>query len=140
MSSEHDVGFQEKSLWITLFANVLVYAYYFWRVLAIGRDPARVGVLFGQTVIALIVIMAAGHIVLAVRQKPERKDERDRTIAMRASRNAFYVLSTGAWAALGVAAMSFEPFWIAHAILGAIVLAEVTRTGSQLVYYRRGVA
>jgi hypothetical protein len=141
MSNEQDIGlsFQEKSIWMTLVANVAVYAFYFWRVLAIGEgDPARVGALFGEVVVLLIVVMVAGHVVLAIAHRPERKDERDRRVATLAARNAYYVLASGGFCALGVAALSVGTFWYAQALLLALVLAEITKSASQLVYYRRG--
>jgi uncharacterized membrane protein len=141
MSNETDIGlsFQEKSIWLTLAANAAVYAFYFWRALAIGDgDPARVGALFGEVVVLLIAIMAVGHAVLAIRHRPERKDERDQRVATKAARNAYYVLASGGFCALGVAALSVGTFWYAHALLAALVLAEITKGASQLVYYRRG--
>lgn len=143
MSSKEDtpgLAFQEKSLWISTVANVVIYAVYFARALAIGdSDPARVGALFGQAVILLVVVMVAGNVILAVHRRPERADERDRRIAVLAARNAYYVLATGAWLALCVTALSLGAFWAAHAVLFALVVAEVTKSASQLVYYRRGV-
>lgn len=143
MSSKEDTpgsSFQEKSLWVSTVANLAIYAVYFARAIAIGdRDPARVGALFGEAVVLLVVVMVVSHAVLAIHRRPERRDERDRRIAVLAARNAYYVLATGAWAALCVIAMSLGAFWAAHAVLLALVVAEVTKGVSQLVYYRRGV-
>jgi uncharacterized membrane protein len=137
------LSFQEKSLWLTLAANILVYAYYFWRVLAIGDDdPARLGALFGAIVVLLVVLLVAGHVALAIHARPARadqKDERDRRIALHGTRIGYYVLTTGVGATLGVASMSLGTFWTAHAALLSLVLAEISKCAAQLVYYRRGV-
>ena len=149
MSSYHDVmshkldieesglSFREKSLWITFVATLVVYAYYFWRVLSIGDEPARVAALFLQVVFALVVVIVAGNIAISVRHRPESSDERDQAYALRAARIGYYVLATGAFCALAVAAAG-KTFWTAHAILAALVLAELVKDGSQLFYYRRG--
>jgi hypothetical protein len=140
VDDEPGASFHEKSLWITLGAIVLVYAFYFWRALAIGdSDPGRVGALFGEVVVVLIAIMSVSHAVLAIRHRPEPTDERDRRVATLAARNAYYVLTSSGFCALGVAALSVGTFWYAHALLLALVLGEITKTASQLVYYRRGV-
>src|SRR5262245_44983150 len=142
VTSDEPVGlsFQEKSLWVTLVSTLVVYAYYFWRALSIGDgDSGRVGALFVTVVIALIVVQVAAHVAIAVHARPEGKDERDRRVELLGVRNSYYVLVAGAWFALGVASMSLGTFWFAHAMLLALVVAEVVKAGSQLVYYRRGV-
>lgn len=138
MADAPGLSFREKSLWLTLASIVVIYAYYFVRVLQLGASPV-VGVLFAKTVIAMIVVMSVSHAVLAIRQQPERADERDREIAKKATQIAYYVLMTGVWCALGVAAMAAGTFWFAHAVLLAVVLGEITGYAAQLVFYRRGV-
>ena len=131
--------FREKTLWSSLVSTVVLYAYYFWRVLQIGDgDPGRVGGLFLQIVLVMIVLQIAITAAMAIHRRPEKPDERDRRISMLATRYAYYVLMTGVWGALTVGAMSFGTFWVAHAALLAIVLAEITRCAGQLVHYRRG--
>jgi hypothetical protein len=147
MSSKLDIGeepaglsFQEKSLWVTMITTAVVYAYYFVRVLQIGNgEPARLGALFALTVIVMIVVQIAAHVVLAVRRKPEPTDERDRIIALVATRNSYYVLTVGIWCALGVGALSLGAFWLANATLLAFVIAELVGCGTQLVHYHRGL-
>ncbi len=133
--------FREKSLWVTLVSTVVVYTYYFWRVIQIGDgDPGHLGRLFLGVAIVMIVTQAVIHAALAIHRRPEARDERDRSIALVSTRNSYYVLTTGVWAALTVCAMSVATFWIAHVALLAIVVAEITRCATQLVYYRRGLA
>lgn len=131
--------FREKSLWATLVSTIAIYVHYFWRVVQIGDgDPVRLGVLFAGTVAVMIAVQVVVHAALAIHRRPERLDERDHRIALRATRIAYYVMMTGVWGALGVAAMSLGTFWLAHTALLAIVLGEVTRSGVQIFYYRRG--
>jgi hypothetical protein len=136
IADEPGMTFREKSLWTTLVSIVVLYAYYFWQVLR-DSDPVRIGALFLQIVIAMIAVQIVVTAALAIHRRPEKPDERDRQIAMRATRYAYYVLMTGVWGALGAGAMSLGTFWVAHAALLAIVLAEVTRCAAQLVHYRR---
>ena len=132
--------FREKSLWVVVLSTVVVYAFYFWRAVAIGSaDPGRVGGLFLEAAILLVALQVAGQIAIAVGTRPQPDDERDRLIAMAATRNAYRVLVVGAWGVIGVAVLSLGTFWSVHAMLLAIVLAELTRWGSQLFYYRHGV-
>ena len=132
--------FHEKSLWISLLATIVLFSYYFWRAFSIGSAGAgHVGVLFVEVVILAIVIQIVCHIAVAIYKRPERTDERDRRIALAATRNSYYVLAVGAWCVLGVAVMSFGTYWIANALLLALVVADLSRLGSELAYYRRGV-
>ena len=131
--------FREKSLWVQVVSTIVLYAYYFWRAVSIGDgDPGQAGALFGGVVVVMIVVQIIVHTVLARHRRPEDADERDRRVAIRGARNAYYVLMAGVWGALGLIAMTAKPFWVAHAALLAIVIAELVRCASQLVYYRRG--
>lgn len=148
MSNKPDIGepsigmtFREKSLWVTLVSTVVIYVYYFWRAIQLGdTDPGHLGELFLRVVISMIVIQTVIQAALAIHRRPEARDERDRLIALVSTRNSYYVLTTGVWVALTVCAMSVATVWIAHAALLAIVVAEVTRCTTQLIYYRRGLA
>ena len=147
MSNKFDIAqestplsFREKSLWVQLVSILVIYTYYFWRVIQIGDgDPGRIAGLFVGVVITMIASQIAIIVVIAIHHRPEPLDERDRRIALASTRNAYYVLMTGVWCALTVCAMSIGTFWVAHAGLLAVVLAELTRCTTQLVHYRRGI-
>jgi hypothetical protein len=139
IADEPGMTFREKSLWTTLVSLAVLYAYYFWQVLRIGDgDPARLGGLFLQVVIAMIAVQIVVTAALAIHRRPEKADERDRQIAMRSTRYAYYVLMSGVWGAIGIGAMSAGTFWVVHAALFSIVVAEITRCAAHLVRYRRG--
>src|SRR5262245_23152974 len=136
----NSLTYREKSLWVTVVSTLAIYAFYFWRVLEIGDgDPGRVAGVFVATVIAMIAANIVVHAALAIHRRPEGVDERDRQVALRGTRISYYVLMSGVWGALGVATLSLGTFWVAHAALLAIVIAELVRCGSQLIYYRRGI-
>ena len=50
----------------------------------------------------------------------------------------YYVVSAGAAAALGLAVVEAEPFWISNVIFLAFVLAAVVTSAVKIVAYRRG--
>lgn len=143
MSSKPDTAeltFREKSLWIQLLSTAVIYAVYFVVAVRMGEGDPRVGVLFAGTVIAMAVVNGVVHAALAIWKRPEREDERDRRIALRATRYSYFVLMVGVWCALTACAVASGTFWIAHVGLAAIVVAELVRFASQLVFYRRGIA
>ncbi|MFT3699987.1 MAG: hypothetical protein QM831_42980 [Kofleriaceae bacterium] len=143
MSNKPDtpgLTFQEKSLWVQLVSTVVIYAVYFVLAVRMGEGDPRVGVLFVGTVIAMAVVNAVVHAVLAVMKRPEKADERDRQISLRATKYSYAVLTVGVWCALTVCAMTLGTFWIAHVGLAAFILAEIVRFASQLVFYKRGFA
>ena len=80
------------------------------------------------------------HAALAVLNPKEagQHDERDRLIALRGERVGGYVLAVGVFAGLVLAMAEAGSFWIAHALLLAWVLAELTDGAVQIVLYRRG--
>lgn len=84
--------FAEKSVWIQLLSLLVVLGLYF----VIAANMMLSGVnhiaafvpLFVVAVILLVVVQVAGHVVAAIANKPEGRDERDRLIEWRAESNA----------------------------------------------------
>src|SRR5687768_15407873 len=77
-------SFEEKSVWIQLVAMVLALGAYFvvaGRMLSAGvmALPPYVP-LFIVTVVLMVILLVAGHVVAAVASRPEGRDERDRLI------------------------------------------------------------
>lgn len=66
------------------------------------------------------------------------EDERDRLIALRGERVGGYVLALGVFGGLVLAMAELPPFYIAHALLLAWVLAELVEGATRIVLYRRG--
>lgn len=136
--------FREKRALVTLVAVWIVIAGYIFGVLrAMPASIARVLPQMIGAVILLIAILIASHIVLLLRARDRAEaqqspDERDRLIGMASSRNAGWVGIVGLWLMLMMAVMSLPHVVMAQAALGAFVLAETVRYGSELLYYRRG--
>ena len=81
------------------------------------------------------------HVAIAIRSPRDArtpKDERERLIDLKATRVAFPVLLVGTFAAIGTLHLPASRWIMAHVMLLAIVVAELTRFGAQIVYHRRG--
>lgn len=135
---------QEKSTLTMTAILVLVFGWYFTLVLGpIASSPAREVAYTGlmvAVVVLLVILAAVSHAVLAIAFRPQANanDERDRLITLRSGEIAGYILAVGVCAGIGLAMMQSDTFWIAQALIGALVLAEVTEGVIKLVLYRRG--
>jgi hypothetical protein len=148
-----EMSYQEKSIAGSLIAMLVVYGYYFAAVLRNAGQAEFAGSMLGRlilAVIAIIVIEIVYHIVLSVASKPE-KDERDVMIELKAYRNAYFAYGTGAFVVIAcvVAAglmrdtaptrLIVTPFLVVNLVLLFMVLAEIVKFVTQLLYYTRGL-
>jgi hypothetical protein len=149
-----DLSYQEKSILGSVLAMTVVYAYYFANAFRqIGQPQFDSGTL-GRlifTVIAIVVIEIVYHVALAIRSKPQPKDERDVLIESKAYRTAYFTMFTGmslvvTWlivAGLADAAvpgkLSIAPFLMVNVILLVLVATELLKFLTQLFLYRWGV-
>lgn len=137
------MSFREKTVWVSFVLMLVLFGYYFWHVAQVleGRADADTTFhLFLRVVVALIVAEIAVRVVLRVRNPQEARaprDERERQIELRARGIAYYALLVAALLAIGTMHISTDPFALAHHVLLAMVLGELTRLGSQLVLFRR---
>lgn len=137
--------FQEKSLWAILAGLLVVFSGYFYSAYMTilttpaARDvmPHQAGLFIAATVM-LVVLLIAGHIVIALSDRRTEPDERDRLIELRGERYGSCVLATGVFMALCTALMTEGNAVMAHVLLGFWVMAHVVEIVSQLVMYRRG--
>ncbi len=137
-------SFEERSVWIQLFSMVVVLCAYF--VIAacmlsegITKLMAFVPLFLATVGLLLVVLLAGGHIVVAVTSRPEERDERDRLIGWRAASNSSWILGVGVLAAITGLVLSVEQVWIAHLLVLSMMLSEVAKYVFKIVYYRRGV-
>jgi amino acid transporter len=123
---------------------VLVFGGYFAVVLGpVAGSPAReiaYTALMGVATVALTFLAAVSHIVLAIvfRSQVDAHDERDRLIDLRSTRVAAYILAAGVFAGIGLAVVQADRFWIAQALIAALVVAEITDGIVKVALYRRG--
>ncbi len=136
-------SFEEKSVWIQLSSMLVMLGTYF----VIAGLKLSNGVtsllefvpLFIAAVVLMVVVLTAGHIVVAIASGPEGRDERDRLIGWRAESNSSWLLAVGVLAAVTGLVFSIEDIWIAHVLVLSLFLSTVVRYVLQLVYYRRGM-
>ncbi|MBI1299443.1 hypothetical protein GC175_31325 [bacterium] len=135
-----NLSFQEKSLWLQFVSLIAVFGLYFSTVLPTDTMtvlPHQVGLFVGMVVLH-VVLMVAGHILIAVIDRRTESDERDRLFELKGERNGSYVLATGVFLALYAAVFTEGNFVFTHLLLGFWVLASLVEIGSQLYFYRRG--
>jgi fatty acid desaturase len=92
-------------------------------------------------VVVLVVATVVAQVLIAVLKPAEAEqiDERDRVIALRGDRVAGWIVTIGALAGLGLAMIEADSFWIAHALVAGLVLAEIFKAIAMLVNYRRSL-
>ena len=139
------MSYREKSTAVILVGYLAVYTWYFARVVEAARSGpiaeidyqglliVMVGVLVAATVVAQVLI------AISAPAEAEQVDERDRMIALRGHRIAGWVVTIAALSGLGLAMIDADSFWIAHALLAGLVLAEILKAMVMLVNYRRSL-
>ena len=143
------MSFREKSAWISFVVVLVTFGAYFVSIsgdLSIAANishhaAALVGLM--AVIIAVTVVEIAAHIMVALSSPAEAqaaRDERERAIALKATRPAFYVPMTGVWLALGAVALGGGVWLLVQATLFAVWVAELTRFRTEIFYYRRGLA
>jgi uncharacterized membrane protein len=90
--------------------------------------------------VLLTVVEVSGQLLVAVRAPREARlpaDERESLIALRATRIGFHVVMIGAATICATIALGAPPFYTTNGLFLAIVVAEIVRHASQVVYFRR---
>jgi hypothetical protein len=131
------MSFREKTAWISLLSMSGIYGMYFWSVM---RSRSHAGGLLG-TVIALVIVQVALTIVVAIFDPKQAKapaDERDRLIGLRSTRVAYAALATSVVCACFFGAFDPPIIFNTNALLFVLVVAEILRSGCQIIQYRRG--
>jgi len=136
------MSFREKSAWITLVTTAVVYGVYFARVGLRGPPAGFLGPL-GVTVLLLVALQAVLHGIAAVaapREAGVRRDERERLIDLRSLRVGFYTAQAGLFCVLAALLWRADVWFVANAVLLAMVVAEVARAAAAVVDFRRAAA
>jgi len=135
------VCFREKTAWISLVSMAGIYGAYFWSVVHSRRhgEGVQFGGLLG-TVIALVVVQVVLTIVVAAfapKDAQAPQDEREKLIALRATRVAYAGLATGIAFACFFGAFKPPIVFNANSLLFILVVCEIMRSGCQIIQYRR---
>jgi hypothetical protein len=147
--------FKEKMAWVNMCATIAVGAVYFGVVGArLDGGPVSgidykwwmigaVGVTIVSTIIGTIVMAIGTAISAEVKGEGsvkdiDREDERDVGINRRGELIGYYVSSLGVLAALVLAILRQDQFWIANALYLFLVIGSVVSSAAKIVLYRRG--
>jgi len=139
------MSFREKSVWISLLSMLAIYGYYFWSVAPSGA-PGKAGAVHSvplliATIGVLVAVQVLLHAVVALHRPDEARaprDEREKLIALKATRIAFYGLASGVVLACIFGALDPPIAFDTNSLLFVLVAAEVLRSACQIIYFRRG--
>jgi hypothetical protein len=138
------ISYQERSLYGTLAADLLVYGPYFFYVL---HHPNTLSHIVG-TIVLLVVAQIILQWVIAVATRNRITDERDRQIAGLGYRNAYVALVSMIVFGIGLLGLhnAIRPLNPNHmglhfinVFLGMTVISEIVKIVTQLVAYRRAI-
>ena len=137
------MSFREKVDWCS-FVSLCVFGFFFVelaRMLLFPTSPRHdyFHLFFGLAGL-VITIQILSYVFLTMRSPRDAKtpvDEREQLIRLRAARPAYFVLLVGVFVVIGTLHLGFTTWQFAHCILFVIWLAELTRYGMRLAYYRR---
>jgi hypothetical protein len=149
------VSFKEKTTWVSGLVSVVVGAVYFGVVGArLDGGPVSeidykwwmvgaVGVTIVATIITTIVMAIGTAIKVEITGQGsvddiDREDERDKNIDRRGELFGYYVSSIGVLAALVLAWLRQDQFWIANALYLFCLVGAVVAAAAKIVLYRRG--
>ena len=138
-----DTSFEEKSTWIQLLSLVVGLGGYLvvaGLMLSDGVNalPAFVPV-FAVSIVLIVAINVAGHVVAAMVSRSHDPDERDRVIGSRAESRSSWILGVGVIGAIIALVLSVGGVWVAHLLLISLFASEAVKEVLQIVYYRRGI-
>lgn len=136
-------SFNENFEWVTLVSVTAIFGYYFLSVLPpnepnITSDQVLLFVVLLALLVVLYIIGATIFINLNDDEDELLVDEREQMILLKGYRPSYYVLTLGVWAAMASAFFLEGNFWVMHALLTALVLAQLTESATKIYYYRRG--
>ncbi|MEZ5995297.1 MAG: hypothetical protein R3C25_06045 [Hyphomonadaceae bacterium] len=137
------MSFREKLAWGSLAAHIIVFGPYFftlarnWNSAAAGggHGLAQVAV----AVVALVVLSIAVAVAAAASAPKEAAaplDERERLVQLRAANLTAAIVTAGALGVIAGLMLGLTGALAANALLGVLVLGEITKAASHIVQLR----
>jgi hypothetical protein len=144
ISMPTSLSYREKSLYASLAAELVVYGPYF-----VLHQKNSVNKVAGM-IIAIIVLEIILRSIIAAVTRNRVTDERDRLIELRGYRAGYLTLASLMVIGLGmlwfhatVGHLRLDNPWVGLHFLsvffGMLVIADITKTATQIVAYRRGL-
>jgi len=138
------LSYREKTLYASLGAELVVYGPYFFL-----HQQNSLNKVVGM-IIAIIVLQILLQVVIALVSRNRMTDERDRLIELRGYRAGYLTLATLMvvglgllWAHAAAGRLSIESHRMGLHFLsvffGMLVIADITKTATQIVSYRRAL-
>ena len=146
--------YQEKQNIVNIFSGMLVTAIYGWMVYQrhlqgrfdLAEDFSKWGVIFlifiGVSIVTRIIIQIIFHILNAIatrEQEVPTEDERDKLVKLKATRNSYYVFTSGFVLSVMALAIGMPVHGMFIAFVAFGLIAEIIDNGSQIYYYRKGI-
>ena len=139
------MSFREKSLALQMASLVVVFGSYFawvWPRRTERLEAIQIAA-FVAVLMALVLLQIVGHALLAIASRKElgrtiQTDERDTLIRLRALRISSWILASGVFLSLCIAALTPGNFAFTHILLAFWVIAQLIELLSQWFDYRRG--
>lgn len=135
--------FRETSAWMMVGTLLLAYGWYLLTVVRQLDGVAVADVEYQRTAvvaaIAVVILAAVSHIVLAATGRAGPKDGHTGVAAIRryARSTGGVVIAAAAVLATVLAMVEADHFWIANVVIAGLVGAEVVAAGSEIAAYRR---
>ncbi|GAA3641701.1 hypothetical protein GCM10022200_26860 [Microbacterium awajiense] len=131
------MSFREKSAWAVMGVLAVIFGGYAvavaQRVASVGIAATTVTDVAVWAVIGTVVLLAAVHITMAAIAPPTR-GERTSTDGRRAG---YAILAAGAVIAFVLTLTDAAPFWVANALITALVAGEITSAAAWISHERR---
>jgi uncharacterized membrane protein len=135
---------EERQSWIQLVVSVVLYGVYVAVILRqatsmplvdVDYVPAMLFTIGGAIVTAIVISIAAG---IVTPRSDQKRDVRDRNIARTGDRVGQSFLVIGGVAALLLAIVEADYFYIANVLYLGFALSTVLGSSARVVIYRRG--
>jgi len=140
------MSFREKSAWICFIGIWVIFAPYFVHVGALVRsdslDLPSIAWLLSGAIVLQAIVTALAHIVIAVKHRNEKPDERDRAIELRSYRSAYIAVALLAMFIVAVPATwgyLQSPLVIGQLLLLCLIFGEMAKYLIQAIGYRVGL-
>jgi uncharacterized integral membrane protein len=145
---DHGMASEERSSWVMVVVATTAYVIYLSLVLSesatLPLAPSVYGWPLLGTILGAIVVAVLAEIGLAIvdglrGRKTGRRDERDRRIDQLGEYTGQAFVVVGALAAMILAILEVDSFWIANAVYLAFVLSAVLGSITKIALYRGGL-
>lgn len=138
------MAYEEKSAWIMAAVTIVTYLWYLKTILGRAAGVPLAEVPYAATLLwtvgVAVVLIVIAHIVTAATAPRDagKRDQRDREINRFGEYIGQSFVVVGGVAALGMALMELDHFWIANVIYLCFALSAVLGSVAKIFAYRRG--